>query len=625
MCGIVGLRTFSENSALTHSDLIERMRDTLTHRGPDGAGVYRDECIALGQRRLSIVDLVGGAQPMSDPAEKIWVLNNGEIYNHLDLRRELEAMGCPFHTQSDTEAIIQGYLAWGEGVVERLRGMFALAIWDTRTGKLILARDRIGKKPLYYHHGQEGLVFASEIKALLPYSGISRDLDLQALADYFTYLWIPEPLSIFQSIKKLPPAHLLICDADGQIDIKRYWQWEMTQPANPNLRYEDAVAELRHHLEDAVKVRLMSDVPLGALLSGGVDSSTVVTMMARNSSLPVQTFSIGFDVASHDERQYAREVAEFCGTEHHELLVTPEDIDEVLPKLAHQYDEPFADASMLPTYYVCKLARQHVTVALGGDGGDEVFAGYDRYRKLLYWSRYADQIPLGIRRATLGTLDKLTPLGMRGKRPLQLFSRDPASRYQVMLRRFQPRELAGLLNPDVYQPARRMMAEWMDSWNGVPYLRQMQLADMQLYLPAGILVKVDRASMLNSLEVRAPLLDHVLLDFVATLPHDWHLRPHTRGKDMLKEAIHGLVPERVLSRPKSGFRVPIEAWFKGNFADYLREVLLSDRAMGRGILNPATVKKLIDRQATGTAHVPDQLWSLLMFELWSREYLDAQG
>jgi asparagine synthase (glutamine-hydrolysing) len=347
----------------------------------------------------------------------------------------------------------------------------------------------------------------------------------------------------------------------------------------------------------------------------------VVAMMARNSSIPVQTFSIGFDVASHDEREFAREVADFCGTQHHELLVTPEDIHEVMPKLARQYDEPFADASMLPTYYVTKMARQHVTVALGGDGGDEVFAGYDRYRKLLKWSRYVDQIPQSIRRATLGTLDKLTPQGMRGKRPLQLFSRDKANRYQVMLRRFQPHELSDLLSPDAYQPARRMMAEWMESWQGVPYLRQMQLADMQLYLPAGILVKVDRASMLNSLEVRAPFLDHVLLDYVATLPHEWHIR--TQGKDMLKDAIRGLVPDRVLTRPKSGFRVPIEAWFKGNFADYLRDVLLSERAQSRGYLNPVTVKKLIDRQAAGLAHVPDQLWSLLMFELWSREYLDA--
>ncbi|HLA45697.1 MAG TPA: asparagine synthase (glutamine-hydrolyzing) [Aggregatilineales bacterium] len=628
MCGIVGLRTFDSNQELIDSNLIERMRDTMLHRGPDGAGVYRDACVALGQRRLSIVDLAGGAQPMSDADELVWVLNNGEIYNHLDIRRELESQGYHFRTDSDTEAIVQGYLAYGEGIIERLRGMFALVIWDTRTQKLILARDRVGLKPLYYHHSPNYFAFASEIKALLLHPDISRELDFQALADYFTYLWIPEPLTIFRDIQKLPPGHKLVCHADGngKIEISRYWRWNMAQSENRNLRYEDALEALRFHIEDAVKVRLMSDVPLGALLSGGVDSSAVVAMMARNSSIPVRTFSIGFEVASHDEREYAREVAQFCGTEHHELIVTPEAIDEVLPKLAHQYDEPFADASMLPTYYVCKMARQHVTVALGGDGGDEVFAGYDRYRKLLYWSRYVDKIPLRLRQMTLGVIDRVTPQGIPGKRPIQLFSRSLERRYEVMLRRFQHHELAALLTPDVFQPARPILNEWMegDAWNGMHYQRKMQQADLELYLPAGILVKVDRASMLNSLEVRAPLIDHVLLDFVATLPHEWHLKPGTlnTGKAMFKDAIRGLVPERVLTRPKSGFRVPIEAWFKGNFADFLRGVLLSSEAQNRGYLNPATVKTLINRQASGIGHLPDQLWALLMFELWARQYLD---
>lgn len=624
MCGIVGLRTFRPNAALTQSDLILQMRDTMQHRGPDGGGVYQDSCVALGQRRLSIIDLAGGTQPMSDPDERIWVLNNGEIYNYLELRAELEAKGHRFRTDSDTEVIVQGYLAYGKAVVNHLRGMFALTIWDKQTQTLILARDRMGKKPLYYHHGAEGLCFGSEIKALMPFPGINRAINTQALADYFTYLWIPEPLTIFEGIKKLPPAHLLVSTPDGKIELSRYWRWDLFQEPKTTLHYDDALAELRYQIEDAVRARLVSDVPLGALLSGGVDSSAVVAMMSKHSS-QVNTFSIGFEVATHDERPFAREVAEFCGTTHHELLVTPEAVDEVLPKLARQYDEPFADASMLPTYYVSKLARQHVTVALGGDGGDEVFAGYDRYRKLLYWSRYADAIALPLRKATLGTLDRLTPQGMVGKRPLQLFSRNPQDRYQVMLRRFQPNELAKLLRPEVNRPARPLMGDWMTAWEaqGMPYLRQMQLSDAELYLPAGILVKVDRASMLNSLEVRAPLLDHHLMDFVATLPPEWHFDAQGRGKRLLREAIRGLVPDTVLTRPKHGFAVPIETWFKGNFAEFLRGVLLDSQARSRQWLQPQRVEQLISRQAGGLSRLPDQLWALLMFELWAREYQPA--
>jgi asparagine synthase (glutamine-hydrolysing) len=619
MCGIVGLRTFQPNPALTQSDLIEHMRDTMLHRGPDGAGVYRDEAVALGQRRLSIIDLAGGWQPMSDPQERVWVLNNGEIYNYRELRAQLEALGHSFRTHSDTEVIVQGYLAYGAEVVQHLRGMFALAIWDTQTRTLILARDRLGKKPLYYHHGEQGLCFGSEIKALLPFPGVSRRLNLQALADFFTYLWIPDPLTIFEGVCKLPPGHLLVSHPDGRLEISRYWCWDLFQKPTPNLKYEDALAEVRHHLEDAVQARLVSDVPLGALLSGGVDSSAVVAMMSKHSS-QVNTFSIGFEVVTHDERPFAREVAEFCGTTHHELLVTPEAVEEVLPKLARQYDEPFADASMLPTYYVSKLARQHVTVALGGDGGDEVFAGYDRYRKLLFWSRYADAVPLRLRQGILGGLDRVTPQGMPGKRPLQLFSRSPQERYQVMLRRFQPHELAKLLQPAVHRPARTLMADWMHAWGEMPYLRQMQLCDAELYLPAGILVKVDRASMLNSLEVRAPLLDQHLLEYVATLPPEWHFDSEGRGKHLLREAIRGLVPERVLTRPKHGFAVPIEAWFKGDFADYLRAVLLDSGAISRQLLQPQRVAELIGRQSRRLGRLPDQLWALLMFELWAREY-----
>ncbi|MBZ0310667.1 MAG: asparagine synthase (glutamine-hydrolyzing) [Anaerolineae bacterium] len=612
MCGIAGILAFEPDAPFLRSDLILRMRDVMAHRGPDGVGVFHDSHVALGQRRLSIIDLAGGAQPMSNTDESIWVLNNGEIYDYQQLRHDLELQGFHFRTDSDTEVIVHGYCAYGSEIVKHLRGMFAAAIWDVPNQRLLLARDRAGKKPLYYAHLPEGLFFASEIKALLHYESMPRELDEQALADYFTYQSIPDPLTIFKQIKKLPPAHFLTCDTRGNLQIQRYWRWSLAENQHTTLAYEDAVVRVRDLLQESVRLRMIADVPLGALLSGGVDSSAVVAMMTGR----VKTFSIGFSAAAYDERSFAREVAEFCGTEHEELLVEPENIRDVLPKLAWQYDEPLGDVSALPTYYVCKMARQKVTVALAGDGGDEVFAGYSRYDKFIRLTEQFQQFPLAWRQHTVGRLTHLLPTGILTRPTLRLIGTSLEERYQRMNTLFEEHDLRRLLPRHKIHAPRPLYAQRFDEFSTLPLLSRLQLADFELYMTSTVLVKVDRASMLNSLEVRAPLLDQNLLDFVGTLPPEWRM-----GKRILKDAIRGLVPDTVLNRPKMGFGVPLEHWFSGGFGDFLREILLDKQTQQRGILNPAEVEKLIQRQAKPYAELTHHLWLLLMFELWCRDYL----
>jgi asparagine synthase (glutamine-hydrolysing) len=602
MCGIVGLLTFASPSPLIEGDplLIERLRDTMAHRGPDGAGVYRAPHIALGQRRLSIIDLAGGAQPMASADESLWVLNNGEIYNYRELRATLSQNGAQFRTQSDTEAILHAYRAYGDETPVHLRGMFALAVWDAERGRLLLARDRAGQKPLYYAHTPHGLFFASELKALLkiPPAFLPRSLDLQAVADYFTYQSIPDPLTIFAGICKLPPAHLLTCNLDGQLDLRPYWRWDKAE-ASPALPYAEAVFSLRDTLEDAVRSHLVADVPLGALLSGGVDSSAVVAMMARAGGR-VRTFTIGFGAADYDERAHARRIADHYGTTHQDLVLEPRHARDVLPHLAWGYDEPFADMSALPTYYVCQMARTQVTVALGGDGGDEAFAGYERYAKLENLQKW------GGLRSIAQFFDPLAPFGLIGTRTLRLLAEPPPARYQRMNTLIEGRVLPRLWMGDLPAPRYLIKGEGLSAW---------QRADFAVYLPSTVLTKVDRASMLNSLEVRAPLLDHLLLETVASYPAAW-----LRGKRILKDALRGLVPDENLDRPKQGFGLPLPAWFAGDFAGYAREVLLDKQTQERGLLNLAYVERLLKRQARPYMEVTGALWALLMFELWCRAH-----
>lgn len=612
MCGIAGILAFEPDSPLVTGDLIERMRDAMPHRGPDAVGVYRGRHIAFGQRRLSIIDLAGGLQPMTNAEESVWVLNNGEIYNYKDLRRDLESRGYHFRTDSDTEVILHGYSEYGYDLPIHLRGMFAAAVWDVTEQRLLLLRDRAGKKPLYYAHLPEGLFFASEIKALLAYSGLPRELDFDALAEYFTYQSIPEPLSIFKAIRKLPPGYSMSCDLGHNLQFQRYWSWSRVGSQPPELPYAEAVGRVRDLLAEAVKLRLMSDVPLGALLSGGIDSSAVVAMMAQADAGAVKTFSIGFANADYDERGHARAVAEFCGTEHHELVVEPENLRSVLPLLAQQYDEPFADPSALPTHYVSKMARQHVTVALAGDGGDEAFAGYDRYFKMermARWSKWPLVQPLA------AVLTNILPFGTIGRRTTRLLAVAEDERYERMNSLFEPAQQRELLHTG--GQGRAIISGWMGRWQTTDAMSRLQAADFNLYLPSTVLVKVDRASMLNSLEVRAPLLDHVLLDFVGTLPNEW-----VRGKRILKDALRGLVPDSTLTRAKAGFGLPLEHWFQGDFEPFLREILLDSATEQRGLLNTRYLEKLIGRAGQPWAELSGPLWSVLMFELWCRAYLD---
>jgi len=605
MCGIVGILAYQANAPFLQS--VPSMRDAMPHRGPDDAGAFIDAHIALGQRRLSIIDLTGGAQPMSNAEQSLWVLNNGEIYNYQDLRKTLTAQGYTFRTQSDTEAIIHGYGAYGDTLPQHLRGMFALAVWDVAQRTLFIARDRAGQKPLYYADLPEGFFFASEIKALLAYDNMPRDLDFEALSHYFRYQSIPEPFTIFKHIRKLPPAHQLTINLERDIDISQYWQWGLWKNQQTTHNYQEAVEHLREQLETAVQYRLISDVPLGALLSGGVDSSAVVAMMAKHSE-QVKTFSIGFKQAAYDERPYARQVANFCSTDHQELVVEAENIRDVLPKLAWQYDEPLADMSTLPTYYVCKMAREHVTVALAGDGGDESFAGYARYAKFLRLAEYP--IPQG-----LAMPAEWLPLGMVGRRTARLLSEPLHIRYDRMNAIFEPPHLKTLLAN--YIGATPLMPPKMLNWQqqGTPLIKQLQQADFEQYMPSTVLVKVDRASMLNSLEVRAPLLDHVLLDYIATLPSEWLM-----GKKILKDAIRGLVPDSILERRKAGFGIPLEHWFQGDYGDFVKSILLDSQTRQRGLLNTHYIEKLIDRQHHSFMDLTMPLWTILMFELWCRAY-----
>lgn len=607
MCGIAGILSFTPHHSIVTSPLIEAMRDSMTHRGPDSGGAFRDEYVALGQRRLSIIDLAGGDQPMSNAEQTLWVLNNGEIYNYREFRSHLEARGYQFRTDSDTEVIIHGYQEYGEQVVDHLLGMFALVVWDTRAKTLFLARDRVGQKPIYYANLPQGFFFASELKGLLHYDGMPRQLNHDAVHEYFHYQSIPDPLTIFEGIYKLPPAHTLTIDLNGTMDIKPYWQWSLHHPQLTALSYSEAVAETRRLLEQAVYSQMVSDVPLGALLSGGVDSSAVVAMMSRHAAGRVKTFSIGFAASDYDERPFARQVADFCGTDHQELLVEPENIHEILPRLAYQYDEPFADSSALPTYYVCKMARQHVTVALAGDGGDEAFAGYERHAKFLRLARQFNWLPPTV----VEPIQKRLPVGMQGQRTLRLLGAPLGERYQRMVAIFEAHEINSLLNID--GAIRPLISQQM--CEELPLLSQLQLADFEVYLPSTVLTKVDRASMLTSLEVRAPFLDHPLLDFIGTLPADWML-----GKRVLKDAVRGLVPDVVLTRPKAGFAVPLEYWFKGSFGGFLRQVLLDPQTQQRGYLNLKKVEQLIQREESKRSNLTMHLWSILMFELWCREY-----
>jgi asparagine synthase (glutamine-hydrolysing) len=603
------------------------MNDILAHRGPDGEGFHLDGPVGLGHRRLAIIDLDTGAQPMTTADGGPWIVFNGEIYNFRELRLELEAVGHRFRTSSDTEVILAAYERWGVECPRRLRGMFTFAIWDPRRRRLFLARDRVGIKPLVYSWDGRRLLFASEIKSILQSPDVPRTLDWDALREYLTYHYIPAPRTIFKEIRKLLPASSLVIDVDGgQPQLATYWNLKF---APDERRSEgDWVAELQVRLDDAVKSHLVSDVPVGAFLSGGMDSSTVVAMMARAAGGRIRTFSIGFDESDFDELAYARQVARRYGTDHYELVVKPDAV-QALQHLSWQLDEPFADSSVLPTYYVSKITREQVTVALSGDGGDENFAGYRRYARASALHDRLDRGPGVLARGLSRLAGRMLPAGVRGRGTAELFGAGPIDRYARMMTYERPWSLRRLLTAD----AQRQMSPFTDAEafhrvvaaGGAPdYVAALQHLDIHTYLPNDILAKVDWASMLVSLESRVPLLDHELMEFVATMPTRFKLVNGT-GKAILKTAMRDMLPAEVIDRPKMGFGVPLARWFRGELADFVTSVLSDRRTQERGWLDRAAMTRLVAEHASGARDRSSAIWAVVSLELWARRWFDTRG
>lgn len=621
MCGICGIFEPGRDSAIEPVTL-KAMTDTLRHRGPDDAGCHSEPGIGLGFRRLSIIDLEGGHQPLSNEDGTVWIVFNGEIYNFEELNRRYLSRGHKFKTRSDTETIVHLYEELGEACFAELRGMFGLALWDARQKKLLLARDRIGKKPLFYSWDGRRLVFASEIKAILAAGGVSTEMDIAAFSDYFSFQYVPGPKTIYRSVRKLQPAHYLVVEG-SKIRETPYWdlRFDEVRELSESDWCENFLAEFR----TAVKSRLVSDVPLGAFLSAGVDSSSVVALM-NEFQRPVTTCSIGFEEKSYDEAQDARQFANLIGANHFEQIVQPHAID-LLPKLAWHYDEPFADSSAVPTYYVSQMARQHVTVALSGDGGDENFAGYGRYRLHMWENQLRSYLPAGLRRSVFGPLGHLYPkLGwaprmFRAKSTFQSLARSPLEGYFYgggccpagmkprLFSRDVWKSLAGYDSVEVLQAH-------YDRANTTDLLSRIQYVDIKTYLVDDILVKVDRASMANSLEVRCPLLDHKLMELIAQMPSGLKLH-NGRGKYIFKKALESVLPPSILNRRKKGFSVPVAEWFRGELKNFAYERLFQPKDE---LLNGAFLMSCWKQHQRGQRDWSALLWGVLMFRTWQEVY-----
>jgi asparagine synthase (glutamine-hydrolysing) len=622
MCGIAGIVDLG-SQLLDQSAIVRDMCDVIAHRGPDDAGYFVGEGVAIGMRRLSIIDLAGGHQPITNEDGSIQVVFNGEIYNYRALRGELQSLGHRFATDTDTETIVHAYEQWGDEGFSRLRGMFGIAIWDRRTRSLVLARDRVGIKPLHYARQGARLAFGSEIKSILA-AGVEPALDLNALEHYLAFLYTPSDRTIFRGVEKLPPGHLLRWQ-DGGVTIRPYWQVPVGETFRGSI--EDATEQLSAILADAVASHLVSDVPLGALLSGGVDSSLVVGLMSRASNgRPVKTFSIGFDEPEFDELEGARRLARHFATDHHELIVRPDAL-AVVDRIVEHFDEPFGDSSAVPTWYVSEMARRHVTVVLSGDGGDELFGGYDRYlphpRVAAFDRRFG-----GAGRAVAGAIWPRLPHGVAGKNFLRHVAQAADERYVESVRFFQPDEMQSLLTADVRQALARSPAaspfERFARYGGLSPHARMMTFDMETYLPEDILTKVDRMSMAHSIESRVPLLDHEVVTFAASLPA--HMKIHGgERKRVLKRAAARVLPAEVLARRKRGFGVPIGAWFRDSLRGFVVDTLQSARARQRGYFEPSFVDRVIAEHLNGRRDHTLRLWQLLMFELWHRRYLDGAG
>lgn len=632
MCGITGWANLNARTppADGAEELLHSMCERMVNRGPDAEGLLVTTGVALGMRRLAIIDLLTGEQPTYNEDRSVAVILNGEIYNYRELRQDLEKRGHRFRSQSDTEVLPHLYEEYGDAMVEQLNGMFAFALWDSERRRLLLARDRFGEKPLYWGVFDNTLLFASEPKVLLAHPAVKTSLNLDALRQYLSFDYVPAPLTIYQGINKLPAAHTLTL-ADGEIKTQCYWSlsYQTKQPAPSEAEAAEHLLEL---LADSVRMRLVSDVPLGVLLSGGVDSSTIAALAVRASSEAVKTFSISFAESSFDESLYARAVAKFLGTDHHEERLSANLAANLVGEIGSWMDEPFSDPSLVPTYLLSRFTRKHVTVALGGDGGDELFAGYPMYRGHRWAENYA-KIPGALRSGLIEPLIGLLPVktknlsfDYKATRFVTGAKYDRVARHHIWFGSFNPAEQELLLSPevlrttdgDIYRDARRMLQQC----DSADVVEQMQSLDTRLYLAEDILTKVDRASMAVSLEVRAPFLDPRVAEFAASLPTNYKLRGRTT-KYILKRSIKDSLPPFVIRRGKKGFGVPVAEWLKGKLRPLARDLLSPERVRRAGVFNPEYVTKLQDEHERGVANHRKLLWTLLMFELWHESFVET--
>ena len=629
MCGFAGASWTNPEQAIDAATL-DSMTGVLTHRGPDQSGAWLDPWTALGHRRLSIIDLDSGRQPLANETGSVQVVFNGEIYNYRELRDDLQGRGHRFATQTDTEVIVHLYEEYGDDCLDHLRGMFALAVWDVSRRRLLLARDRMGQKPLVYRNEPGRLLFASELKALLQVPGAPRELDPISLDEFLTYQYVPHPRTMLAGYCKLPPAHKAVYQ-DGQLTVRRYWRPGYEEPIRDRSR-TDWQEALRETLTEAVRLRLRSDVPLGAFLSGGIDSTIIAGLMQEQSNTPVHTFSIGFPVKQFDEREHARVAAKHLGTTHHESVVDPSGL-EILPRLAWHYDEPFADSSAIPTMYLSEMTRGEVTVALSGDGGDELFAGYDRYRAVNLAGRI-DRLPGPLRAIATSSAWRLLPASTRQKSILRRSKRfaaalekTPEQRYLDWVGIFDADRRRGLWTDNFRERLGSSNAATflMDAYAECPdrgFVTRTTCADVLTYLPCDILNKVDIASMAYSLECRSPLLDHHVVELAARMPVS-QKREGRRGKTILVDTFADLLPASIQSRPKMGFGVPLDHWFRNELRPLLEDILLDHTATSRGYFRPEAVRQLVDEHVSNRWDHSYRLWSLVCLEVWHRMYLDT--
>ena len=621
MCGIAGM--MREHGGGLDQAVIHRMCGAIAHRGPDDEGVFISGGVALGMRRLSIIDVAGGHQPIFNEGQTVAVVCNGEIYNFGELRRDLEQRGHRFSTRSDTEVIVHLYEEYGAECIRHLRGMFAFALYDGCARKLLLVRDRLGKKPLYYAVRNGELIFASEIKAILAARPALARVNRRALLEYMYFGYVPDPATAFEAIRKLPPGHLLE-SRDGETRVRQYWDLPRYGTSD-RASEEELLEEMEQRLAEAVRLRTIADVPLGAMLSGGADSSTIVALMARESGRPVKTFTIGFREDEFDESRHARLVAQAFGTEHHELIVAP-DVVASITQLALQVDEPFGDSSALPTYFVSKLARRHVKVALTGDGGDELFAGYDRYRIHLH-ERSQEWIPAGVKHWYRTYVHERMPHGLPGRNLAYSVALGWEERYLegISLAPFQ-RKMGVLTDEFMMQGA--PLAEFREYLANAPAddpLSRVLYLDTKTYLAGDILTKIDRMSMAVSLEARVPMLDHKFVEWVTALGPRWKMRDGNQKYILRKLAERVGVPREVLDRPKRGFSLPLGRWMRNELKEMIQTILLEPRTLQRGYFNPGGVRQMLDEHFSEGRDHSARLWRMMMLELWHRNVVEKIG